>query len=81
MAYLGRSADSSGNRMGKADHRGKGIGSSLLDRYIQAARSEGYLRCAVDFETMNLLGSRFWLKQGFNPVCFSLLRQVDEAVI
>lgn len=65
----------------QAGHRGKGIGKALLDRFIQAAHSEGYLRCAVDFETMNLLGSRFWLKQGFTPVSFSLLRQVDERVI
>jgi GNAT superfamily N-acetyltransferase len=55
--------------------RGKGFATVLLDRCLEWARTQGYGRCAVDFETMNYLGARFWLRW-FQPVCFSLLRSV-----
>ena len=58
--------------------RGKNIATSLLAHAIESARSAGYVRCAVDFESMNLLGTRFWLRHDFKPVCLSLLRYVDE---
>jgi GNAT superfamily N-acetyltransferase len=61
--------------------RGKNIATSLLAHALEAARSAGYERCAVDFETMNLLGTRFWLRHDFKPVSFSLLRYVDERVV
>jgi GNAT superfamily N-acetyltransferase len=61
--------------------RGKNIATSVLARAIESARGAGYERCAVDFETMNLLGTRFWLRHDFKPVCFSLLRYVDERVV
>jgi len=61
--------------------RGKDIATTLLCRAIESARGLGYERCAVDFEPMNLLGTRFWLRHGFSPVCFSLLRHVDERAI
>jgi GNAT superfamily N-acetyltransferase len=60
--------------------RGGGIASALLDRALASAREAGYQRCAVDFETMNLLGTRFWLRH-FKPVCLSLLRYVDDRVL
>lgn len=61
--------------------RGKDIGTALLEQAIESARSRGYERCAVDFEPMNLLGTRFWLRHDFRPVCLSLLRYVDERVL
>ena len=61
--------------------RGKGIGATLLAHGIAAARASGYIRCAVDFETMNTLGSRFWFKSGFKPVSLSLMRTINEGVI
>jgi GNAT superfamily N-acetyltransferase len=61
--------------------RGKEIGTRLLSHVIEVARDAGYHRCAVDFEPMNLLGSRFWFRHGFKPVCLSLLRYVDERVV
>ncbi len=60
--------------------RGKGIATALLDHGLSSARSIGFERCAVDFETMNLLGTRFWLRH-FRPVCYSLFRYVDERVV
>ena len=61
----------------KAKARGKGIGTALLHHALQSARSQGYERCAVSFEPMNLLGTRFWL-QYFEPVCYSVLRHIDD---
>lgn len=56
--------------------RGKEIGTVLLGRAIEWARAVGYVRCAVDFESANVLGSRFWLRH-FQPVCRSFIRVVD----
>jgi len=57
--------------------RGGDVGSALLDRALAWARTEGYVRCAVDFEPMNVLAARFWLRH-FQPVCYALTRQIDE---
>ena len=59
--------------------RGKGIGTALLNRALEWAKAEGFARVAVDFESMNILATRFWMKW-FEPVCFSLIRSIDERV-
>jgi GNAT superfamily N-acetyltransferase len=64
----------------KETMRGKDVASALLDHACMSARASGYERFAVDFETANLLGSRFWLRHSFGPVCFSLFRTVDETI-
>jgi GNAT superfamily N-acetyltransferase len=56
--------------------RGRGIGTALLNRAVEWARSHGYGRCAVDFEPMNPLAARFWLRY-FQPVCYALARDVE----
>jgi GNAT superfamily N-acetyltransferase len=58
-------------------HRAQGVGLALLNRCLERAGMLGYTRCAVDFEAMNLLASRFWLSY-FEPVCYSLIRWIDE---
>ncbi len=63
----------------KQEARGAGIATALLNRSLQWAREAGYERCAVDFEPMNPLATRFWLRY-FQPVCYSLVRHVDERV-
>jgi GNAT superfamily N-acetyltransferase len=57
--------------------RGKGIATALLNRALEWAQAQGYARCAVDFETMNVPAVRFWMKW-FDPVCYSLVRCIDE---
>ena len=57
--------------------RGTGIGTALLDRALAWARASGHKRCAVDFEPQNISGTRFLLSH-FQPVCYSLVRRVDE---
>lgn len=57
--------------------RGGGIATALLNRSLAWARAKGYERCAVDFEPMNPLATRFWLRH-FQPVCYAVIRHVDE---
>ena len=57
--------------------RGKGVAASLLDHALAWARSQGYERCAVDFESMNTLAARFWVRW-FEPVSYSLVRSIDK---
>jgi GNAT superfamily N-acetyltransferase len=59
--------------------RGKGIGTALLNRALEWAKGQGFARVAVDFESMNILATRFWMKW-FEPVCYSLIRSIDERV-
>lgn len=62
------------------DFRGRGVGTALLNSCVDWARLGGYERCAVDFEPMNVVGSRFWLRH-FRPICLSVMRIVDERVV
>jgi GNAT superfamily N-acetyltransferase len=64
----------------KEDLRKRGIGTALLARCVDWARSAGYERCAVDFEPENISATRFWLRH-FQPICYSLIRRVDERVM
>jgi GNAT superfamily N-acetyltransferase len=57
--------------------RGGGIATALLAHALKSARTSGYERCAVSFEPMNLIGTRFWLKY-FKPVCLSVVRYIDD---
>lgn len=56
--------------------RGRGIATALLNRALSWGRSGGYERCAVDFEPMNPLATRFWLEH-FQPVSYTLARKID----
>jgi GNAT superfamily N-acetyltransferase len=58
--------------------RGGGVATAVLDAALDWARGEGYARCCVDFEAMNVPGSAFWLRH-FQPVCYSFYRHVNRA--
>jgi len=64
----------------KEEIRRNGIATALLDRALKFAKASGYERCAVSFEPMNLLGTRLWLRY-FKPVCFSVVRYIDDRVV
>ena len=64
----------------KEDLRQRGIGTTLLNHSLEWARSVGYKNCAVDFESANIIGSSFWHGNGFKPVCYSLVRHIDERI-
>ena len=55
--------------------RSTGVAASLLEAAIDWARSSGYERCGVDFESANLEGSRFWFEH-FQPVSVAFVRRL-----
>lgn len=57
--------------------RGSGVATALLNQVLAWGRAEGYERCAVDWEPMNVLATRFWTRY-FQPVSHALVRYVDE---
>ena len=63
----------------KEEVRREGLATALLDHALKSALASGYERCAVSFEPMNLIGTRFWLKY-FKPVCLTIVRHIDERV-
>lgn len=62
------------------DARRRGVASALLRACLGWAAEAGYARCAVDWESANIEGNRFW-RRHFSPVCYSLMRMVDEALV
>ncbi|MGZ4113283.1 MAG: GNAT family N-acetyltransferase [Tumebacillaceae bacterium] len=60
--------------------RGTGVGTALVYHGLHAAKTQGYAYCSTDWRTTNLLSSRFWPKQGFEPIAYRLFRQIDERV-
>ena len=60
--------------------RRAGVATALLNHALKHAKAAGYERCAVSFEPMNVLGTRFWLKY-FDSVCLSAVRHIDERIV
>jgi GNAT superfamily N-acetyltransferase len=61
------------------DVRGTGLGRRILRDVLEWGASKGKTGCAVDFESANVLGRRFWLEH-FKTVCLSAIRHVDPRV-
>ena len=59
----------------RAEDRRTGVAETLLAAAIEWARSGGYERLGVDFESANTLASRFWLRH-FTPVTFAMVRRL-----
>jgi len=66
-------------RLYTRDVRGQGIGAALLNRVVQWANEQGYVRCAVDFEPTNVLAARFWMRH-FRPVSYALVRYIQLGI-
>ena len=64
----------------RSNARGAGIATALLNQVLAWARAEGYERCAVDWEPMNVLATRFWTRH-FQPVSYAMVRHVDERLV
>lgn len=60
--------------------RSSGLASALLQHVVDWATARGAQRISVDFETQNIDGARFWLRH-FQPVAFSMMRQVDDRIL
>ena len=59
------------------EHRGKGLSQQLLHVLVKKLRAQGYTRLGVDFESINPIADRFWLKH-FEPYTSSVVRRIDE---
>jgi GNAT superfamily N-acetyltransferase len=59
----------------RSDRRGGGVATALLDAALQWASERGYVRCAVDYESANLLASRFWARH-FQVVGIAVRRRI-----
>ena len=59
-------------------YRHAGIGRGLLARSLRWARDQGHETCTLHYFSANILGSRFWLGQGFRPYYHILYRHIDE---
>ncbi len=57
--------------------RCRGTGRVLLAATQQWLQEKDYLLCGVDFESLNIAGSKFW-NRFFVPYTFSLVRRIDE---
>ncbi len=64
----------------RKEARGLGVGTTLLNQALDWARLQGCRRCAVDWEPMNPPANRFW-HRWFSPVCYSLMRWIDERLV
>ncbi len=56
--------------------RNGGLATALLNQVLAWARASGYERCAVDWEPMNILATRFW-RRHFQQVSYALARHID----
>ena len=65
---------------GAPAERSGGLATALLQHVVDWAAEQGAARISVDFETQNIDGARFWLRH-FQPVAYSLLRQVDDRIL
>lgn len=61
--------------------RSQGIGRVLTQRGLAEAQAQGYAYCLTDWVATNLLSSRFWPRQGFRPVVYRLMRNIDARVL
>lgn len=57
-----------------------GVGRALLDHGMAWARGAGYERCTLHVLSANYSGEPFWFATGFQPVEYTLERQIDERV-
>lgn len=62
------------------NERRTGIGALLLNTVQEWLLQNGYPLCGVDFESINQLGSGFWMKY-FTPYTYSLVRRIDERIL
>jgi ribosomal protein S18 acetylase RimI-like enzyme len=64
----------------KPESRGLGIGQALTQYGMHEGAQRGLHVAATDWRSTNLLASRFWPRQGFQPVAYRLARRIDERV-
>ena len=61
------------------EYRRQNIGEQLLIHVMDWLKNKEYKLCGVDFESINITGSNFWLKH-FTPYTNSLVRHIDDRI-
>ena len=59
--------------------RSAGVGTTMMNVLCAAAASRGAERCAVGWDSANLLSDAFYRARGFTPVRYDLHRRIDRA--
>jgi len=59
------------------EHRGRGINYAMTRYALAHAKEAGYAHCLTDWRMTNLQSSRFWPRQGFEPIAYRLVRRID----
>lgn len=54
----------------------RGAGRALTAHALAWASEHGYQSCRTDWRVANLLSSRFWPRQGFEPTAYRMVRHV-----
>ena len=60
--------------------KGQGIGRILTQHAFRAMQQGGYKICVTDWRTANRASSRFWVKMGFVPTHYRLVRRLDDRI-
>lgn len=64
----------------KPDLKGQGIGRILAQYTFVEMQKRGYEICVTDWRTANRASSRFWVKMGFVPIHYRLVRRLDDRI-
>jgi ribosomal protein S18 acetylase RimI-like enzyme len=62
------------------DARSTGVGTTMLDALCAEAANSGADRCAVGWDSANLVSDAFYRARGFIPVRYELHRTIDQRV-
>ncbi len=63
------------------NHRGKGVGRTLVDAALNWAHAHDFRNVSVDFESANPLSRPFWLGVGFKPAGYQVTRNIHPKYI
>jgi len=64
----------------KESARGRGISTALTWLSLEETHKSGNDYCHTDWQTANLLASRFWPRFGFKPVAYRLARTINPMI-
>lgn len=64
----------------RPEYRGLGVQYALTGRGLAHAKAKGYHYCMTDWRVTNLQSSRYWPRQGFEPVVYRVSRLIDSRI-
>jgi len=61
------------------EYRSRGVGKALLETIREWLLANAYSLAGVDFESINISGTRFWMRH-FTAYTYSLTRMIDDRI-